>query len=133
MRAFRLAAVLGAVIVCAWFVLGARQAHEIDQATNIVTVPRQSAAKLRAAARDLHAAALLNPDRTVDILRARVAIEQGRPTQARRILTAVTRAEPDNLEAWISYTGANLGRPNGRRGLAAMIRLDPIDARALGH
>jgi len=110
MRAVRVAAVLGAVIVCAWFVLGARQAHEIDQATNIVTVPRQSAAKLRAAARDLHAAALLNPDRTVDILR-----------------------EPDNLEAWISYTGANLGRPNGRRGLAAMIRLDPIDARALGH
>lgn len=124
---------LGAVIVCAWFVLGARQAHEIAQATSIVTVPGQSAAHLRAAASDLHAAALLNPDRTVDILRARVAIESGRMAQARQILTAVTRDEPDDLKAWVAYTGANLGRPAARHGLAELIRLDPIDAHTSGY
>ena len=132
MRALRSVLLLVAVVACAWFVLGARQAHEVDQATNVVTASSPTAAQLRAAAGQLHSAAFLNPDRTVDILQARVAILQHRLPQARRILTAVTRDEPQNLEGWIWYTGANLGRPAGRMGRARITALDPMDARAVG-
>ncbi len=132
MRALRSALLLVAVAACAWFVVGARQAHEVDQATNAVSAANPTAAQLDAAAAQLRSASFLNPDRTVDILKARVAIRQHRLPRARAILAAVTRAEPQNLEAWIWFTGANLGRPAGKLGRAEITALDPMDARAVG-
>jgi hypothetical protein len=132
MRALRSGVLVVAVAACAWFVLGARQAHDVDQATNVVTAANPTAAQLRSAAAQLRSAAFLNPDRTVDILQARVAILQHRLPRARRILSGVTRAEPQNLEAWIWFTGANLGRPAGRLGRGRITALDPMDARAVG-
>jgi hypothetical protein len=122
-----------AVVACAWFVLSVRQSHEVDQAANVVAASNPAAPQLRTAASQLHSASSLNPDRTVDILRARVAIDQRRLPLARRILAAVTRAEPQNLEAWIWFTGANLGRPAARLGTARIAALDPLDARAVGR
>ncbi|HEX3688723.1 MAG TPA: hypothetical protein VHV28_03475 [Solirubrobacteraceae bacterium] len=132
MRALRPALLLVAVAACAWFVLGARQSHAVDQATNVVEATAPTPGQLRAAAADLRSASFMNPDRTLDILQARVAIRQQRLAQARRILSAVTRAEPQNLEAWIWFTGANLGRRAGSLGRARITALDPLDARAVG-
>ena len=132
MRVLRCGLLLVAVAACAWFVVGARQAHDVDQATNVVAAGNPTARQLNAAAAQLRAAAFMNPDRTVDILQARVAILQHQLPRARRILTAVTRTEPQNLEAWIWFTGANLGRPAGSLGRARITALDPMDARAVG-
>ncbi|HWE07857.1 MAG TPA: hypothetical protein VG325_00805 [Solirubrobacteraceae bacterium] len=132
MRVLRPALLLVAVAACAWFALGVRQSHEVDGATSVVSAANPTAAQLRAAAAQLRSASFLNPDRTVDILRARVAIKQHRLPQARRILAAATRGEPENLEAWIWFTGTNLGRPAGMLGRARIIALDPLDARAVG-
>jgi predicted Zn-dependent protease len=96
-----------ALLVCAWFALGARQAHDTTAATSIV---QANSTLTRAQARDadalVHSAALLNPDQTVNILRGRVAVEGGRDAEARRILAAVTREEPRNLEAWVALASA---------------------------
>jgi hypothetical protein len=131
-RLLRPALLLVAVLACAWFVIGVRQAHEVNAASNVITAPRHTVAQLRGAAAQLRAAAFLSTDRTVDILRGRVAIEQRRLAQARRILGGVVRAEPQNLEAWIWFTGANLGRPAAVRGSRRIAALDPLDARAVG-
>jgi predicted Zn-dependent protease len=132
-RFLRPALLLAAVLACVWFVIGVRQAHEVDAASNVITAGQQSPSQLRGAASQLHAAAFLNPDRAVDILRGRVAIEQRRLAQARRILGAVVRAEPQNLEGWIWFTGANLGLPAAERGSRRIAALDPLDARVVGR
>jgi hypothetical protein len=129
----RLLLLLVAVMACVWFVIGARQAHEVDGASNVITAPRQSPAQLRAAASQLRAAAVLNPDRTVDILRARLAVEQHQVARARSILNGVVSAEPQNLEGWIWFTGVNLGRPAASVGAARIAALDPLDASAVGR
>ena len=118
---------LVAIVVCAWFVLGIRQAHEINRATSIIaqtgTIP---AAQLRAAAAALRSAGTLNPDAGVTILRARLAVKQQDPRRAERILKTVVRDEPMNLEAWIWLAGVSLiDPPEARIALAHIARLDP--------
>jgi hypothetical protein len=101
-----------ALVACAWFALGARQAHELSAATAIVTGgPTLTAAQARHADSLLSSAATLNPDRQVDVLRAQVALEQGDPGRARSILTPVVRQEPDNLSAWVQYARASARDP----------------------
>jgi hypothetical protein len=119
------------VLVCAWFVIGGLQAHAIVRATSLVAPgTAASRVKLAQATRELDPAAFLNPDREIDVLRARIAIAEGNAPRARRILNAVTRAEPLNLEAWIWLGGASLADPPSARIAARHIaRLDPIDAR----
>jgi predicted Zn-dependent protease len=126
-RAARLSILLLAVVVCAWFVLGIRQAHEINRATSIIaqqgTIP---AKQLRAAAAALRSARTLNPDAEVNILRARLAVKQQDPRQAERILKTVVRGEPMNLEGWIWLAGVSLiDPPEARIALAHIARLDP--------
>jgi hypothetical protein len=133
MRVLRPALLLVAVAACAWFVVGAREAHEVDQATNVVEAGAHTPAQLRSADSELRSAAFLNPDREVDILRGRVAIDEHRLSQARQILAGVVDAEPENLNGWIWFTGANLGRPAAREGTAHLARLDPQDARQFSH
>ncbi|HTX30994.1 MAG TPA: hypothetical protein VMD09_06395 [Solirubrobacteraceae bacterium] len=125
MRSLRLLIVGLAIVTCAWYVVGIRQAHNVTAATSIITAHRT--AELTRARSQLDSAAFLNPDREVQILRGRLALAQGHPVQAQRILTAVTRAEPMNLEAWIWLTGAALGNsPLARAGLSHIYRLDPL-------
>jgi len=102
MTAVRIVAALCALSVAAWFAIGTRQAHGTDGATAIVTTARTigpDAAKRADVL--LHEAGLLNPDQEVNILRAAAALESGHELTAQRILEAVTRAEPQNLEAWL--------------------------------
>jgi hypothetical protein len=91
-----------ALAAAAWFAVGAHQAQDTTQASAIVSsVTRLSAAQANSASDLLTSAAFLNPDRTVDLLRAQLDLDRGKVTSARRILKAVIRAEPKNLEAWL--------------------------------
>jgi hypothetical protein len=103
-----------AIVVCAWFAVGIRQAHDIDQATSIVTgahVP--TPAQARRAQSLLDSAAWLYPGTEVDVLKGRLAIEQGKRAQAVGIERRVTEREPLNLDGWVwlaqSYTNPTLG------------------------
>jgi predicted Zn-dependent protease len=126
-RAARLSIVVVVVVVCAWFGLGIRQAHDISSATSIVaqtgTIP---ATELRAAASALQSAQTLDPDDEVAILRGRLAVKEQDPRRAERILKTVVRDEPMNLEAWIWLAGVSLiDPPEARIALAHIARLDP--------
>ena len=104
----RAAILVLALISCAWFALGARQAHEAAVAGSIVAGKQPlSAQQASRAAGALRAAAGLNPDLQVDVLRGQLAIDQGNLAQARRILTSVTRREPQNLAAWVQLARAS--------------------------
>lgn len=97
---------------CAWFALGARQAIKTNQATNLITGQHTlSAADGRRAASLLHDAGILNPDSTVDLLRARLDAARGDRQTASRLALEVTRREPMNIDAW--YTLATVA-PNER-------------------
>jgi predicted Zn-dependent protease len=101
-----------ALLACAWFVLGIRQAHELASAASIVSQQRPpTAAQARTAGSQLRSAAELNPDLEVDVLRGRLALARGNPPAARRILESVTRREPQNLEAWLWLARASAGAP----------------------
>ena len=107
MPLLRAALVTFAVITCAWFVLGAHQAHDLAQATDIISgqapLPR---AQARQAASLLRSAGSLNPDLRVDVERAQLALEEGSPARARAILFGVIGREPQFLAAWILYARA---------------------------
>jgi hypothetical protein len=124
-----------ALAVCAWFALGIRESHQIAVATRILDAPGQPSPRaLSDAAGELRGASFLSPDQQVDILRGRVAIKRGQTALASRLLAAVTRNEPLNLEGWIWFTGANLADHSAAaRGAAQIAQLDPLDAHAVGR
>jgi predicted Zn-dependent protease len=108
----RVFVLLLAVLACAWFVLGIRQAHGIDAATSAISAQtRLSGNAVRRVNSSLDAAATLNPDQEVNVLRARLALAQGDERRARAILRQVTRREPSNLEAWVWYAQASANDP----------------------
>ena len=124
----RTASVIIALAVAAWYAVGIRQAHGTDGATAIVASARTlSAGQARRADALLHEAALLNPDQEVNILRGAVASESHHETRAVRILETVTRAEPENLEAWLYLARvATTDYPLFYRALVRVRRLEPL-------
>ncbi len=91
-----------AIVACVWFALGIRQAHDVSRATSLISSGAVSSdAGYHRALDSLQAASTLNPDREVDILRGEATFEHSDPLAAQRILRAVTRSEPENLEAWL--------------------------------
>jgi predicted Zn-dependent protease len=98
----RVAAVSAAILLCAWFVLGANQAHDLSRATAIVqnSGPLSSAQASRVDSL-LGSASTLHPDRTIDLLRGIVAQDRNHRSRAVRIFAQVTREEPMNLDAWV--------------------------------
>ncbi len=91
-----------AIVACVWFALGVRQATSLSRAEAIIDAqPFTTAARAREAESLLNEAATLNPDREVAIDRTHILLERGQELAARRTITAVTRAEPQNIEAWL--------------------------------
>lgn len=124
----RSAVVLLAVVTCAWFALSIRQARDTARASAFITT-HQSATALEARRLNswLSSAAALNPDRTVSLLRGRLAAERGSERRGERLIRAVTRAEPQNLEAWLSLAYASPHDPQlFAYALAHVKRLDPL-------
>jgi predicted Zn-dependent protease len=103
----RVAVVTVSLVVLAWFALGIHQSDDLSAASAIASRPHPSAAAAHHADALLDSAATLNPDRTVDITRAQLALARGDSARARAILLALTRAEPQNLDAWIGLVRAS--------------------------
>jgi hypothetical protein len=105
----RITALVCAVLVAAWFVVGARQAHDVASAEKIISGPAPVSAADAAHARSLlSSAAFLNPDAQVDILRGRLALARHDNAGALRILERVVHREPLNLAAWVATAQAAL-------------------------
>ena len=98
-----------AVVLAAWFALGVRQARDTAQAAAIVSNSPLSPAEARHASGLLDAASFLNPDREVDVLRARVDLGLGDKRGARAILKRVVSDERSYFEAWIWLARASVG------------------------
>jgi Tetratricopeptide repeat len=106
----RVALVAVALLAAGWFAIGMRQARDVDHANAIVSGSGQpSAAQARRASSLLSAAAFLNPDRQVDVLRAQLEREQGDLRGARKILKRVVSTEPENLLAWVWLARSSIG------------------------
>jgi hypothetical protein len=116
-----------ALVICGWFALGIRQAHDIAGATSIVSgqAPLDAGQDNRVAAL-LRSAGALNPDAAVDVLRGRLALNEGHRFEAQRILGDVVRREPMNLEAWIWLGQAAYGNAQLQKlTIGNIARLDP--------
>jgi len=116
-----------AVLTAGWFALGVRQAADINAATSIVSGGRHpSLGEARRVRGLLNSAAVLNPDSTVDLVRAALDRDQGDFRGARRILNRVVAREPDNLAAWYALgLSAEGSRATGLRALRNAVRLAP--------
>jgi hypothetical protein len=106
-RIVPLCTVIVALVACLWFALDVRQAVDTSKAESIISQSGGlSAAQSAKAASLLRSARALNPDREVDILQGRLALEEHDPARARQILEAVVRDEPMNIEAWFQLLQA---------------------------
>jgi hypothetical protein len=116
-----------AVLIAGWFALGVRQATDISAATSSVSSGRHlSSGDARRIRGLLNSAAVLNPDATVDLLRAQLDRDQGDLRAARRILEGVVAREPDNVAAWYALgLSADGSRATGLRALRNLVRLAP--------
>lgn len=124
----RVTVIVLALVMCAWFGLGALQAIDTSRATQVLASSGPlTAAQAHRASSLLNSAAVLNPDRTVDLLRGELAFEQGHPPVAVRIIERVTAAEPDSIEAWVTLARVALHHDNAaiERAVANIGRLDP--------
>jgi hypothetical protein len=100
--------VLIAVAGFLWFAVGVRQARNLEAASTIVSGhARLTAAQAAAAHSDLDAAAFMNPDKAIAILRGEILVARGHGRAGRRELLAVAREEPQNAQAWVALGTAS--------------------------
>jgi len=99
--AIRLGLLTLALIVCAWFALCIRAAHDSGVATAVlqahVHLTPAEAAKARS---EIARAEVLNPDQNYEVLRAEVAFHAGNVAAAISIAKGIVKREPDNVNAW---------------------------------
>ena len=90
-----------ALVVCAWFAVGIRQAQDTDHATSIIASPAPLTSAQAAHARSLlDSATFLNPDQEVAVLKADVVARQGDRQRAVAMLMKIVHEEPQNIDAW---------------------------------
>jgi predicted Zn-dependent protease len=82
-------------------------------------------AQARSATAALSSAGHLNPDSTVDVLRAELAYTEGHQPEAVRILVSVVHREPDNVAAWAQLAAATARGPLFQLAIRNVARLDP--------
>jgi len=100
------AALVVGIVICAWFAVGIRQAHDTARVTALLgSGPPLSHSQVNDVNSLLHSAAQLNPDTTVTMLRAQLASELDRRRQATRLLLRVVHEEPMNAPAWEQLAG----------------------------
>jgi cytochrome c-type biogenesis protein CcmH/NrfG len=121
----RVALAVVAVVVLAWLGVMERNTRLQAQGVGERNVARADA--------DLRRAGFLNPDTAPELGRAFLYANRSGAEPARRaaaVLEGVLRREPDNLRAWSGLLYATRGRDpvTARRAVAAMRRLDPLDA-----
>lgn len=118
------------LVICAWFALGTRQAHDTTRATAILSSgPPLSRSQVSEVSALLHSAALLNPDTTVTMLRAQLASELDRRQQASRLLLRVVHEEPMNAPAWEQLAGTTTNHTTYIQSLITIGNLVPRPGR----
>ncbi len=126
MRPARLLIGVVAVVACVWFGLGIRQAHDLGRAQAIVSGANSLSARQAAQVDSLlRAAATLNPDQQVNLVRGEAAAARNQNARAARIFEQVAAREPMNITAWVLIAQADYGK--GRpltRALAHIAQLD---------
>jgi predicted Zn-dependent protease len=132
-RAARAGTAAVTVAVLAWLGVMERDVRLRARGVAAAGQLRRPADVARAEA-DLRGARFLNPDTAPDVDRAVLYLGVGRPRQAAALLEDVVRQEPQNRIAWAVLYGATRGRDPAAAGraLAALRRLDPINARGRG-
>lgn len=134
-RAARYGLAVLAIVVCAWFVVGARQAHEVDVATNLLdTGVAGHPADSQHTASLLKSADFMFPGTDVKLLRARLDMELHQYPQAKVLVDQARTSEPDNVNAWISALDLSLVDPSAEHPsqvLSHLHTLDPVDTRGL--
>ncbi len=127
MRSVRLFTLVLGIVVCVWFVLGIRQAHDVAAASSVLSQSgRLTVAESAHVASQLQSAQVLNPDTAVDLLRAQLTLDENRPTAAEHIVESVVRREPLNLEGWYRLASAAGRDPNTLlQALRQIRRLEP--------
>lgn len=120
--------IVGALAICGWLGLSLIQTWAIDDArTRIFSREPLTPSDAADVEAQLDRASLLDPDKTVDILRAGLALREGRVEAARRTMLEVVRDEPENLGAWAAIAiGFDRTDPAlADRARAAIRRLSP--------
>ncbi|MFL5822921.1 MAG: tetratricopeptide repeat protein [Solirubrobacteraceae bacterium] len=112
MRILRVGAVAVSLLISAWFALGWVQVRDTARATEALSVSPLSAAQRARVQSLLDTAGVLNPDSTVDLLRARLDAARHDYLDALAILKSVTASEPDNVFAWttLGFIAGQAGR-----------------------
>jgi predicted Zn-dependent protease len=100
----------------AWLVVQERAARA-EQALIMLAFESREPPPVAESERLLARARRLNPDRRPDLFEGVILARQGRPDAAIAVIRGVTRAEPENLEAWALL-------------VSAAERVDPALARA---
>lgn len=99
-----------ALVACAWFAFGIRQAIDTSRATAIANQSNHAtAAQVHRVNSLAHDARVLNPDTQPDVLLGQTETEHGDFAAARGVLKQVTRSEPQNVTAWLWLTRASIG------------------------
>ncbi len=125
MRIGHLAALVLAAVACAWFIVGIRQAHDINAATNLVANGKLTDAAARRADSLLDSADVLYPGTEVQQLRGEVDLERGKRLRAQRIFLQVTRQEPSNVQGWLLLANAGMTPQMINFALAHVATLSP--------
>jgi hypothetical protein len=117
---------LFAIMACAWFAIGVRQARDVDHATALLSAGSRISHRNAAQVASLLAGAqLLNPDQEVNVLRAQLADERGDRPLAERILRQVVAAEPTNAVAWVQLARSATNGATLRQAFARLSVLVP--------
>jgi hypothetical protein len=112
MKAARWICAVLALVACAWFALGVRQAVDTSCATAIASQgTHASAGQVHQVSSLAHGAQFLNPDKQPAVLVGQIEVEHGDFAAARRVLTPVTRSEAQNVTAWLWLTRASADDP----------------------
>ena len=98
--AARISLAVVALVACAWFALGIRQAHDLGHAVSIVTSASVSPGQAAHAESLLNAAGALNPDVEVKLVRAELALRQGDARRAVALAAQAAKDEPQNVLTW---------------------------------
>jgi hypothetical protein len=94
--------ITAAVAACVWFALGVRSSHEFDKVNSLIAHATSiTQAQAHADDQALNDAEVLDPDQSLEQLRAEVALHAGDHSAALAIAKRIVSREPQNPYDWL--------------------------------
>ena len=98
----RAVSIAAAIAACVWFALGIRSSHDADKVNSLIGNAKTiTHAQARADDLALNDAEVLDPDQSLEQLRAEVALHEGDRTAALAIAKRIVSREPQNPYDWL--------------------------------